>query len=130
MLPNVLLLLWVALPLFAFPIARGKSRKAQALVMTITMGAGYILLVVAAGTGGEIAHAAMMRHDLNGDGIVSGAERSQEAEGAIREWASDTGVTMAPIVGLPLTVIWYSILFLVLFGGVYLLKRLFPSIET
>lgn len=46
---------------------------------------------------------------------IGGIELSTEAEQAMDAWASDTGRTLAPIIGIPLTAIWYTVLFAIPF---------------
>jgi len=50
--------------------------------------------------------ARMNSFDLDGDGSFSGSELTAEADQALDDWTSDTDRTFAPIVGVPLTVIW------------------------
>lgn len=40
------------------------------------------------------------RYDLNGDGAYSQEELTPEAKDALDDWASDTGLNLAPITGL------------------------------
>ena len=69
----------------------------------------------------------MKSYDLDGDGGISGAELTPAAEHAMDEWASDTGRTFAPIVGVPLTAIWYTTLFAILFGGQWIFRKAISS---
>ena len=47
--------------------------------------------------------------DLDGDREFTGAEVTREMQAAMRTWASDTGRSFAPVIALPVTLIWVSL---------------------
>ena len=77
--------------------------------------------------GDEHACAEMLKHDLDGDGHIGIAGPTLEAERAIRDRGNDTGRTLATFLAIPLTEVLFTILFTVLCGGEWALKKQFPS---
>ncbi|MGA1373142.1 MAG: hypothetical protein ACO3Z6_16260, partial [Pseudomonadales bacterium] len=61
----------------------------------------------------------------NRDGRIEGFERTSEADRLIRKQGNDTGRAIAPVLGIPLTAIWYTTLFAVLYGGDWIFRQLF-----
>ena len=60
----------------------------------------YILLMGTVQLASGEADRHLATFDLNGDGYFSGEELTPEAEQALSDWASDTGMALAPITGL------------------------------
>ncbi len=85
------------------------------LFILVVIGA-YVLVVVSARVADAHLYAEMTKFDLDGDGGIGGAEQSPEADRAAKRWASDTGRTLAPIIGLPLSAIWVALCFSVLYA--------------
>lgn len=50
-----------------------------------------------------------------------------EAQRASEEWASDTGRSFTLLLSPLLTAIWYTALFLLLFGGRWIVHQMFPA---
>jgi len=50
-----------------------------------------------------------------------------EAQRASEEWASDTGRSFTLLLSPLLTGVWYTVLFLLLFGSRWILGRIFPT---
>ncbi len=86
---------------------------------------GYMVLLAAVWVLDVQLKEAMDSYDLDGDGGIGGAELTPEAERAIQEWASDTGRTLAPIVGIPLTVIWYGLMFAWVVAAEWTFRKIF-----
>jgi hypothetical protein len=130
-----LLLVWFILPVlmwFANLLIRIPTNPKYRIVLiglfcVLTAIAGYIVLLTSVWVLDTHLEAEMNKFDLDGDGGIGGAELTPEAERAIEEWASDTGRTFAPIVGIPLTAIWYGMLFAVLFGGEWVFRKVLFS---
>jgi hypothetical protein len=86
---------------------------------------GYFVLLASVWALDAQLDAKMKSFDLDGDGGFSAAELTPEAEQVMDEWASDTGRTFAPIVGIPITAILYAIAFAVVFGSEWIVRALF-----
>jgi hypothetical protein len=56
----------------------------------------------------------LYKHDLDGDRSFSESEMTEEAKRAMNRVTNDTGRTLAPITGVPITFVWTSINFIVL----------------
>jgi hypothetical protein len=126
MLSTILFFVWIALPLGAWManLFTGK-RVHPALLYVVTGLFGYFVLIASVWALDVQLEAKMNSFDLDGDGGFSGTELTPEAERAMDEWASDTGRNFAPFSGIPITAIWYTLLFAVVYGGEYLFRSLF-----
>ena len=126
MLPTVLLFGWIGLPLIAWStnLLTGK-RIHPALLYVIAGIAGYCLLLVTVWAVDIHLKAEMNSFDIDGDGSISGPELTPAAEKAMDEWASDTGRSFAPVLGVPLTAIWYAMVLGVLLCGEWIFRSLF-----
>ena len=129
-LSNSLILLWVGLPLMMWLFRLVVPKRIHLIILYIfTVVIGYFVFVGCAWASDVLLEQRMNSFDLDGDGGIGGDELTPEAQKAIDEWASDTGRTMAPIFGAPLTAIWYTILFSFLFGGEWVTKSLINEIH-
>lgn len=128
MLSMSLLILWVTLPVITWALNLCLEKRMHPLQLYFfTMIAGYFLLLSTVWAVDAQLTAEMNSFDLDGDGGIGGAELTPEAERAMEEWASDTGRSFAPITGIPLTAIWYTILFAFLFCGQWCFHKIFLS---
>ena len=66
----------------------------------------YVLLVVAVQLRGRDLQAQLMRFDLDGDGSFSGYEQTPPMLEAMDRVTSDTGSALAPITGIPLSILY------------------------
>jgi len=124
--PTLYIFAWYALPFFAYVGVRRCNERAlhiRAIIAT-TVG-GWVLLMVFVAAADASDRARMATFDLNRDGEISGAKRTKEAENAIQDQGRDTGRAVAPILGFPLTAVWYSFLFGALYGGAWAFRKLF-----
>ncbi len=53
--------------------------------------------------------AELNKHDLDGDGAFSGAEITPAMEEAMSRLTNDTGRALAPITGIPFSIVWVAI---------------------
>ena len=132
MVANALILIWFALPIPIW-VAHLCIRRwlppmllyiLTGLLILFTAAAGYATLFASVWTIDAQLEAEMNRFDLDGDGGIGGDELTPEAQRAAEAWASDTGRTMAMVFGLPITVVWYAIMFALLFGGEWAFRKL------
>lgn len=61
--------------------------------------------------------------DLNGDGVFSGTEINPAQELAMKEWANDTALAMAPITGAIFSVLYTSITLIIWFSTSWLWSK-------
>lgn len=126
MSPKLLILAWYTLPIFAYIGVRCCSERAIRIpAILLTMVCGYVLVIATVVAADATDRSTMKTFDLNRDGRVEGSERTSEAERAIRNQGNDTGRALAPILGIPLTAIWYTVLYGLLFGGDWIFRKLF-----
>ena len=83
------------------------NRKHWSVPLIIASAIGYVSVVAGAQARELELERAIEQFERNGQG------ETPEARQARQEWASDTGRTFAPILGLPLTVIWTTMNFVV-----------------
>ena len=57
-------------------------------------------------------HANIMRHDLDGDGEITGSEYTEQAELAMQRRANDVGRKFGPILAMPIFAIWIILIHL------------------
>ena len=126
MLATSLQMLWAALPVITWIGNLSVRKRVHPAILYFATGvAGYVVLLVAVWAVDAKLEAEMNAFDLNGDGSFSGAELTPAAERAMEEWSSDTGRTFAPIFGVPITAIWYTIVFAIVFGAEWLFRICF-----
>ena len=94
------------------------------------MACGYVLIIVTIVVADATDRANLKTFDLNRNGRIEGSERTREAERAMRDQGRDTGRALAPVLGIPLTAIWYTLLFGILFGGDWIFRNLFDRTDT
>ena len=111
----VLIVAWLVCPaVFWFVLRR---RYSVAKLGCLAYLAGYILLLVTVAViGAELWHD-MQSYDLNGDGMIMGVEETPAAMKAEREWSSDLGRNLAPVVGIPYVLIWYTLVIAVFWSA-------------
>lgn len=86
---------------------------------------GYVLIIATVVAANTADRSTMKTFDLNLNGRIDGFERTSWADRAIRNQGNDTGRALAPILGIPLTAIWYAVLYGLLFGGDWTFRKLF-----
>ncbi len=128
MISSLLSYIWIGLPVGAWltNLLAGK-RIHPALLYLMIVVVGYFVLVASVMALDAELEAKMNSFDLDGDGGIGGSELTPDAEKAMEDWASDTGRSFAPIIGAPLTLIWYSILFGLVFAGEWIVRSLFKK---
>jgi len=124
----VFMLAWYTLPIVAYAVARYcKEPLLHLVVIGLTMVVGYFLVLATVVAADAEDRARMEAFDLNRDGRIDDSERTEEVDRAILDHGRDTGRALAHILGIPLTAVWYSFLFGVLYSGEWLIKKLFRS---
>lgn len=99
---------WYTLPIFAYIWARCyRQRTLHLPTIVLTMMSGYLLII-----------ATVVAADVTD-------RMTTAAGGSIPDQGSDTGRAVAPIIGMPLTAVWYTLLFGVLYGGDWVFRKLF-----
>lgn len=120
--------LWFVAPVPAFAANLMRQKRLHVfLLYVITILAGFVLAVAAAWMADLHLNAELDRLDLDGDGGISGAELTPEAQQVMDDWASDTGRVMVIFTGLPLSAIWYGMCFAVLYFGKWVLTIIFSK---
>ena len=126
MSPTWFILAWYTLPIFAYFGVRCCSERAIGIpAILFTMVCGYMLVIATVLMAGVTERASMKKFDLNRDGRVDVFERTSEAERVMRNQGNDTGLALAPVLGIPLTATWYTVLFGFLFCGDWTCRKLF-----
>ena len=126
MLPTFFILAWYTLPIFAYIGMRCCGERANHIPpILLTMAFGYVLVITTVAAADAADRSSMETFDLNRDGRIEGIEHTKEAERAMRDQGRDTGRALAPILGIPLTAIWYTVLFGLLFAGEWIFRKLF-----
>lgn len=75
---------------------------------------GYVVLMFnVAAVNAELLRE-LDRYDLDGDGGFSDQEMTPDAQRAMNAVTSDTGRALAPVTGIPITLIWTTINFMIL----------------
>ena len=121
-------LAWWTLPVFAYGVAKiRKKNESRLLVIGLTVVIGYLLILATVMAGDAYDRAKMKAFDLNRNGRIDDSERTSEADRAISDQGRDTGRALAPVLGIPLTVVWYTFLFGVLYGGEWAVRKLSPA---
>ena len=90
-----LLLPWFALIVSAFPYRWVSSLTALAIAFCVP----YLSIIFLAKLEGDRLNAAIAQFDLNRDGVFSAAELTPAAEAVLLQYANDTGLAMAPLLG-------------------------------
>jgi len=131
MSPKLLIFAWYTLPIFAYIGVRCCSERAIRIpAILLTMVCGYVLVIATVVAADATDRSTMKTYDLNRDGRIEGFERTDEAKRAIRNQGNDTGRALAPVLGIPLTAIWYTMLFGILYGGDWIFRKLFVRTDT
>lgn len=129
MFPKFLMFAWYTLPIFAYIGVRCCRERAIGLsAILFTMVCGYVLIILTVVAADATDRSLMNSYDRNRNGSIEGVERTHEAERAMRNQGNDTGRALAPILGLPLTAMWYTVLYGFLFGGDWVFRKL--SVRT
>ena len=102
----VLPMLYPCVPAIAFLANLFKKKRIHSMLLyLIACAVGYIVLLVGVWSVDQHLEGEMHSFDLDKDGGIGGDELTPEAQAAMDEWASDTGRSFAPIIGIPMTVI-------------------------
>ena len=102
----------------------GHRRIHWALLFVVSCFIGYVVLLVSVQVLQVAIEAELFRHDLNGDGVFSATETTEELEQAMDAFANDTARTFAPYTGIPITFIWNVIAFVACFTAEAIGRRL------
>ena len=122
------MLAWYTLPLFAYGFAKiQKKNERLPAVIGLTFVIGYLLILATVVAGDASDRMKMRAFDVNRNGRIDDSEQTSEAGRAISAQSSDTGRALAPVLGIPLTLAWYTILFGILFGGEWAIGKLSPT---
>ena len=117
-LASILLFFWFVAPVPTFAVNLMRQKRLHAMLLyAITVLAGFVLAVAAAWMADLHLNAELDRLDLDGDGGISGAELTPEAQQVLDDFGNDTGRVMVIFTGIPLSAIWYAICFVVLYSG-------------
>ena len=103
--------LWPAVAWFLNRYALPRKLHWFALYIATVL-VGYIAMLLAVQLIEHELNTELYRHDLNGDGSFTAGEMTAEAKRAMNAVTNDTGRTLAPITGGPMTAIWVLINFL------------------
>ncbi len=122
--PAILLLAYVATPLICWTVhATLLHRRLHWFVLfVLTCIIGYVVLMISVQAVEIELQRELDQFDLDNDGSFSDSEMTAEAERAMDAWASDTGRRLAPIFGIPYTIIWTTINFLVISIVVWIVR--------
>ena len=90
-----LLLPWFALMVSTFPYRWVSSLTAFAIAFCVP----YLSIIFLVKLEGDRLNAAIAQFDLNRDGVFSAAELTPAAEAVLLQYANDTGLAMAPLLG-------------------------------
>ena len=113
---RVLQVVYAATPLICWRLnaCLGKRRVHWALLFVIAGITGYFVLLAAVQAMELALDVELYKHDLDGDRSFSESEMTEEAKRAMNRVTNDTGRTLAPITGVPITFVWTFINFIVL----------------
>ena len=75
----------------------------------------YLLLLIAVFARKREIKNDLFKFDLNGDGSFSHEESTREMMAAAMRYTNDTGLSLAPFTGIPVTFIYVSILILIFY---------------
>lgn len=92
----------------------GKRRIHWAILFVIAGITGYFVLLTAVQSMELALDAELYKHDLDRDRSFSEDEMTIEAKRAMNRVTNDTGRSLAPITGIPITFVWTSLNFIVL----------------
>jgi hypothetical protein len=84
------------------------------ILFTLAFLIGYVVLLMAVAALDAELDYELHRHDINGDGALSGEELTAEAERAMDAVTSDTGRNFAAVTGIPITFLWTTLNFTVI----------------
>lgn len=91
-----------------------KRRVHWLLLFALCCVVGYVVLMFnVAAVNAELLRE-LDRYDLDGDGGFSDQEMTPDAQRAMNAVTSDTGRALAPVTGIPITLIWTTINFIIL----------------
>lgn len=123
---TIFMLAWYALPVFAYGIARNQKKdESRLVVLCLTIGLGYLLILATVWAADAHDQSKMSAFDLNRNGRIDNSERTIAAAQWISDQGRDTGRALAPVLGIPLTAVWYTFLFAVLYCGEWAMRKLF-----
>jgi len=121
---TLLLLLWLTLPILLWSAKLCVGRRLSIVIVCIlcvlAMIAGNFILV-------DYVHRLDAHLLAEVDKYAPGTPQAQQAA---EEWASDTGRSLALAFSAPLTAMWYLFLFVLLFGGQWIVGQLLRAKST
>jgi len=106
-------ILYAVLPVASWLICRAmfRTRKGWVAVFVSSVVAGSLLWIAGIHFIDVGYKNDLMRYDLNKDGGFSDAELTPDARAAMKQFANDTGRTLAPVVAPIATTFWMFFLF-------------------
>jgi hypothetical protein len=126
MSPMLFIFVWYTLPIFAYVGVRCCTERAIRMPAILwTMVCGYLLIIATVVAADVTDRSTMRKFDPNRNGRIDAFERTSEADRAIMDQGNDTGRALAPMLGIPLTAIWYTVLYGLLFGCDWIFRKLF-----
>jgi len=126
MLPMFFVFAWYTLPVFAYiGVWVSSERTIRLPAMLLTIGCGYACILATVVTADAADRAALRSADQRRDGLQVAVERPLEAQRIMQSQGNDTGRALAPVLGIPLTALWYTLVYSLLFGGHWILRKLF-----
>ena len=111
-----LTLIYASIPLVGWMINvfALKRRVHWLLLFTMCCIVGYVVLMFNVAAVNAELQRDLARYDLDGDGGFTDQEMTPDAQRAMNAVASDTGRALAPVTGIPITLIWTTINFIIL----------------
>ena len=101
-------------------------RRIHPLLLYIAVGLiCYVILTVSILSEFSDFERDLMAFDINGDGDVDGTELTPEAMELQDKIADDTGRMFGPIFAAPITAIWVTVNFVILYGAEYGITKMF-----
>ena len=82
-------------------LKRNHEVKTWILFLAITSALFYLVMMLSVTAARIDGDKNIARYDLDGDGSYSQEELTPEAKAALDDWASDTGLNLAPIEPVP-----------------------------
>ncbi len=113
---RVLQVVYAATPLICWCVnaCLGNRRIHWAILFVIAVIIAYLVLLAAVQAMEFALDVELYKHDLDGDRSFSESEMTEEAKLAMNRVTNDTGRSLAPITGVPVTFVWTSLNFIVL----------------
>ena len=102
---------WLALIVSGFPYRWRTSLAGFGIAFCVP----YLSIIFMAKLEGDRLDAAIAQFDLNGDGFFSADELTPAAELALQQYANDTGLALAPLLGALISLAYVMIVAFLVF---------------